>query len=506
MSVRHYTSLSTKLRALSLVEEQHSIREISARLRIPKSTLHDNLPIYRSDLARFVDSQDKLDFLVVKNVLIQTFDGKTSSRSCATSLSKIMMTDISHQKVLRILDLASEVAATLSNSNLSLTSVNCAAFDEIFQRQEPILGFVDPLSVMAYIKTAGDRSGDTWSAFLTNLKELGLDPDSVVTDGGSGLLKGIREILSDSVQVRDLFHVLYKLSKVRRLLEAKCYAMIAEEMKLQRLKAGPATLESHRKMMDDALILFDLIEKNFEKLRRACYLSDDDSPCYVTAASLRAIVKKCLKLLDTARQTFCSHRVLTEAMAYLKNGLQSISAYKQTIENAVEKIYGPINSLMVLQFICPIIEYLDMYRRAHDSKEKKRFWGEKIAKLRASFRQSSWVNQEEVDQTIARVSKLMDEVKKSNSLMESVNSVIRSHLNTYKSIPRWFCPLFTFYWNNRKFQRGKRMGLSPVEILSAQKSEIDWVDLILEKFPFDKLHHMPTPTAQSSRDVERPAA
>ncbi|MDQ3235381.1 MAG: hypothetical protein M3Q07_26520, partial [Pseudobdellovibrionaceae bacterium] len=66
MSVRHYSSLSTKLRALALVEEgQHSLREISAQLRIPKSTLHDNLPIYRSDLSRFMDSQQKYDYHLV---------------------------------------------------------------------------------------------------------------------------------------------------------------------------------------------------------------------------------------------------------------------------------------------------------------------------------------------------------------------------------------------------------------------------------------------------------
>lgn len=507
MPVRHYSSLSTKLRALALVEEgQYSIREISAQLQIPKSTLHDNLPIYRLDLARFVDSQKMFDYLLVKNILIQTFDGKTSSRSCATTLSKIMTADISHQKVLRILDLASETADTLNNSNLSLAAVSCAAFDEIFQRQEPILGFVDPSSAVIYIKDAGDRSGDTWAAFLKFLKELGLDPKAIVTDGGSGLLKGIRDILSGSVQVRDLFHVLYKLSKARRILEAKCYAMIAAEIKLQGLKNGSEALDAHRIKMNDALIQFDLIEANIKDLKKACYLSDDESPCYVTAAALRSIVKKCLRLLDTARQTFSNHRAIKEAMTYLENGLKSISAYKEMIETEVEKIFGPVNSLMVLQFVCPIIEYLDLYRRAHDSKEKQRFWGEKIAKLRASFRQSSWVNQEEVDRTITFVSKLMDEVKKSNSLMESVNSVIRCHLQTYKSIPRWFCSLFTFYWNNRHFARGKRKGLSPIEIISGQKSECDWVDMILEKFPFDRLHCKSKPTPQASGEEQKPAA
>ncbi|MDQ3232339.1 MAG: hypothetical protein M3Q07_11000, partial [Pseudobdellovibrionaceae bacterium] len=65
---------------------------------------------------------------------------------------------------------------------------------------------------------------------------------------------------------------------------------------------------------------------------------------------------------------------------------------------------------------------------------------------------------------------------------------------------------FTFYWNNRKFPRGKRKGSSPIEILSAQKSDVDWVDLLLEKFPFNKLHHSPAAILQTKCEEKNPAA
>ena len=114
MSARHSSSLSSKLRALSMVEQgQHSIREIANDLQIPKSTLHDNLPIYRLDLARFMDSQHKYEYHLVRNVLIQSFDGKASSRACAVTLSKMMGTDLSHQSkssVCTIDDLNSDLA------------------------------------------------------------------------------------------------------------------------------------------------------------------------------------------------------------------------------------------------------------------------------------------------------------------------------------------------------------------------------------------------------------
>lgn len=503
MSMRHSSSLPTKLRALALVDlGSRSIREISADLQIPKSTLHDNLPIYRADVAAFIDWQNNSEYRLVRNVLIQSFDGKTSSRACAVTLSKMMNINISHQQVLRILDLSGQTAQMLNHENISLAQVSSAAFDEIFQRQQPILGFSDPVSALIYIKASDDRSSGTWATFLKLLKALGLEPKSVVTDGGSGLLSGIREIFPEAVQIRDLFHVLHKLSKAKQLLEGKCYALIAAEIKMLRSQCGPEEIDAHMIKMNEALALFDLIEANIQSLKKACYLGDDDSPCYITAAALKIIVSECIQLLAEARQTISEHRVVKEAMTYLRNGLKAISAYKEMIESAVEKTFGPVNSLMVLQFICPIIEYLHHYRRSHDSKDKQRFWGQKIAKLRASFRTCSWIDQNEVDRAITLVSILMNDVSKSSSLIESVNSVIRCHLQAYKSIPRWFCPLFTFFWNHRQFARGKRKGVSPMEIISGQTSDSDWVEMVLEKFPFERLHAYPKPTLQTKNAQE----
>ena len=129
MPVRHYSSLLTKLRALTLAEEgQRTIREIADELQIPKSTLHDNLPIYRLDVTQFIDSQQKYDYHLVRNILIQSFDAKTSSRSCAITLSKMMNIEVSHEVVLHTLDLAGETARTLNKASLSLVAVSCAAF------------------------------------------------------------------------------------------------------------------------------------------------------------------------------------------------------------------------------------------------------------------------------------------------------------------------------------------------------------------------------------------
>ena len=185
--------------------------------------------------------------------------------------------------------------------------------------------------------------------------------------------------------------------------------------------------------------------------------------------------------------TTCNH-VKIKYQFLGSSGRLSCPAAGPMPEKAVRKFFGPINDQMVLGFICPIIECLDQYQSAHDSRKNQRFWGEKIAKLRASLRIYDWIDQGEVDAAINAVSTLMVQIKKSNSLIETVNSVIRCHLNTYKSIPRWFCSIFTHFWNHRRFARGKRAGKSPAELISGRRDHADWVDLILERFPFDRLN------------------
>ena len=74
---------------------------------------------------------------------------------------------------------------------------------------------------------------------------------------------------------------------------------------------------------------------------------------------------------------------------------------------------------------------------------------------------------------------------KSNSMIEAVNSVMRQFFNQFKSIPIWHADLVTFYWNNHRFERGKRKGFTPRELLNNKPANTygDWIKQILEKYP-----------------------
>jgi hypothetical protein len=197
-------------------------------------------------------------------------------------------------------------------------------------------------------------------------------------------------------------------------------------------------------------------------------------------------VEKIISIIKQAEEGGLKHRAIKAARTYLSGSKKEILAYKKAIEKTVKDHFGEVYDEAVLGYICPITQCLDQLQRSYENNKRKRFWQEKILEARAKFRAFDFINQDEVDQAINRVASIMSSAKKSNSLIETVNSVIRRYLFTYKSIPSWFCPIFTFYWNHRTFKRGKRKGLKPREVLTGEQWDEDWIDVLLEDYPFSK--------------------
>jgi len=46
--------------------------------------------------------------------------------------------------------------------------------------------------------------------------------------------------------------------------------------------------------------------------------------------------------------------------------------------------------------------------------------------------------------------------------------------------------LFMHYHNHRRYVAGKRKGKTPMEILTGNKQEKDWLELLIEKVPWEQ--------------------
>ena len=90
----------------------------------------------------------------------------------------------------------------------------------VFQNGEPVLTGVDLDSGYVFLtEAAPDRSGETWKAALEEKKTRGLKPELNVSDGGSGLVKGVREAFPEIETQLDIFHALRDLGNAVRSVE-----------------------------------------------------------------------------------------------------------------------------------------------------------------------------------------------------------------------------------------------------------------------------------------------
>jgi hypothetical protein len=129
--------------------------------------------------------------------------------------------------------------AEIFDRNIDLSGIHQGANDEIFQCGIPILTGVDPETTFAYLlEEAKDRSADTWKTYLEDRKEQGLNLETTINDGGSGLLAGIPQAFPNIEIQADTFHAVYELGKEMSKLERKTNKLINNEYAIKDNLAG----------------------------------------------------------------------------------------------------------------------------------------------------------------------------------------------------------------------------------------------------------------------------
>ncbi len=470
-----------------------TFRSIEKRVNIDHSTLHSIEPRIREEIENALKtiSSSYISYkkFVVKVVLTLSLLGQMSSRAIAQSVKLLYGKDISHDTVLNILCLSSKVAQNINHEWLDLGKVKTALFDEIYQSKTPILGFTDHYSCAILLKKANDRSTDSWVKFLNLLKSLGLQPSTVITDGGTGLKAALILKFGDSVvYVLDLFHFLKKIVDAKKKMEGFCYSLIKALDDLIDRGCDRSSVEYKKlfKKMNLSIETFDQYETICTQISKHVYLCDHQNGLYVDSNILHHELLECAALLNEFYQNIKKHKKINDARSYVENNIKQLIAYKQNIENEVRKEYPELSQL-IFKYFLPIIENIDQFQRSYENSNAQKYWADKILSLKKEIIINENISEKTFNELLNNVGKITSKFAKSNSLIENVNNQIRRFCDTYKSIPSGFCELFSYYWNFRKFQRGKRKGYAPIELLTNKKLKSSWIDLILDNFPYDKI-------------------
>jgi hypothetical protein len=352
------------------------------------------------------------------------------------------------------------------NDAQDLSRVGAVALDEIFQGRKPVLAVVDVRSTYCCLLGQEDhRDGDTWGVRLLELQDQGLAPRLAVADFGKGLRAGLRAALPELGDCdADVWHPLRDVGSAVRFLENRAYAAIEAYDKLQgqssRKPADAARrqkAEAARSEQDRAITLADDVAKLLGYLRDEV-LSLAGPPLADRREWFDAVVAELRRLLPG-----CEHR-LGPVCSMLSGGREQLLGFCARLDREVADLaaYAKVSEATVRE-MAAVQEMADC-----DGRKWQRD---------AALRQGLGGRYHEVSQSVQA---LREGVVRASSVVENLNSRLRSYFFLRKEIGGGYLELLRFFLNHRRFVRSEhpeRVGKSPAELLSGE-GHAHWLGLL----------------------------
>jgi hypothetical protein len=360
--------------------------------------------------------------------------------------------------------------ARVVNGRQDLSGVRIGAHDEIFQAGSPVLVGVDTHSTYCYLLSLEDRrDADTWGVRLLELADRGFAPEATIADAAGGLRAGQGQALPGVPCRGDVFHCLYEVGPLVRYLENRAYDAMDAVEKLKRRQKR----HQWRKGRKDLSVVRRLHLAR-EAEAKAIALADD------VATLARWLQRDILavagpdhgtrlRLLDlvvaelASREQQCEHRI-RPVRTMLANQAEDLLAFARQLDEDLRTLaeQWQVNEPTVRELL----------RTQQMAETDPRRW-QREALLRQQLRGRYHALREAVEGLSARV-------VRASSLVENVNSRLRSYFFLRRQLGPDYLALLQFYLNHRRFPRseqGYRVGKSPAEVLNGE-GHAHWLELL----------------------------
>ena len=360
--------------------------------------------------------------------------------------------------------------------------------DEVFCPQ-PILLTIEPQSMaILRIDKVEHLDKHVWQDHWKGLERAGIESQGFVKDEGFAMAQAQKESYSEKPVQSDTFHAIaYKLGAWAVRLEKKAYGAIANEYKRQRVwqraqKHNYATIQEQKR-------------ESYLEACQACQLALENYELFVF---LYSHILEQLQLFDQKGQLRSSTQAQQEmelALQYMAQlNIKGLAPVVHAVQNRLQegllafldkaqlvlqhlKLSLPTDSL---PFWCMAWQTNKNYLKAKSSKRRQRTRKQYLT-LMELLQEEDPQNQDRFKELHQFVFAQLDSIVQSSALVETVNSIIRTYLElTRGQISQAFLNLIMFFHNHRRFERGKRKGKAPIELLSGQELDKDPIDLILQ--------------------------
>jgi hypothetical protein len=394
-------------------------------------------------------------------------------RAVVEVLRDLLDWKVSLGTVHNIVHSAVEPARAISRT-YHLAGVRIGAHDEIFQAGHPVLVGVDAASTYCYLLSLEDhRDAETWGVRLLELVDQGFDPEATVADAGSGLRAG-QALALPAVPCRgDLFHILRDLEQVVSYLENRAYGAL-EDTERRRRQLDSAQRRDGRGRAKSVPSAAQLLRRARAASDAAVALSDEVAlligwlrydvlavagPCYADRGALYDFVVAELKV----RAPRCPHR-LGPVCRQLENQRDDLLAFARVLDAELE--HSGQEFQVPAEWLRRLLGVL-----ARDERDPRR-WTEETA-LRARLRGRFYDVQ-------AAVAAVAAGTVRASSLVENLNSRLRSYFFLRRHLGADYLALLQFVLNHRRLERSdrpERVGKTPAELLTGQ-SHPHWLEML----------------------------
>ncbi len=360
------------------------------------------------------------------------------------------------------------------NHGQNLANVRIAGLDEIFQNRQPVLVGADIRSTYCFLLSAEDqRDGDTWALRLLECQDRGLGPKATIADFGTGIRAG-QKLAMPNVPCRgDVFHALHEIKPVITFLENRAYDAIAAYDQLERKKTK-LQRQGRRNQSGQLTWLSRKIAAAATEQAKAITLADTVAVLArwlgadVFAVSALPYADRCA-LFDfivaelQARVPHCPHR-LGPVSTLLKNHRDQLLAFAWQLDQDLTDLAA--------EFEVPIAivrELLDL--QTLDKRQPLRWQKESALRERLHGRFYP------IEQAVRALSQ---RVVRASSIIENINSRLRSYFFLRREIGAGYLELLQFFLNHRRFLRSEhpeRVDKSPAELLTGQPHP-HWLEML----------------------------
>lgn len=352
--------------------------------------------------------------------------------------------------------------------------------DEIFAVQAPILVTIDAQSTaILKIELASDRSAKTWESHFNDLGAHRFHSLGMASDRGVGLKAGYQAACQEGFWVCDQFHEFQDLFNRCHHLERKAYSAIGKEIEAAETFANAKSeanlqkrLEQYdqaRQACEQAIERYDQLNLLLGMLSETLYLCSDSGRLR-TVEGVRSTLTLILSLIEEIEDKKLP-KLLKSIRTHMDDILGPFRQVERIHTDLLELMPEPIVDALALAWHHNHLFYQSHGKKKHYHRHESHYW--------LTF--SEGLLDDQIDELKGLVFEKLDSIVKASSLVEMVNSLMRPYLNNSKGqITQETLNLIMFYHNHRRYKSGRRQGKAPIELLTGEALESNWVDLLIQ--------------------------